>query len=134
MRIVLDTGVFYHPEALGMMPWYEPPVIVPSIVFAERSRQLAKRGADPDEFAALLQSIGATVEPLDADAAIRFTQHIHDDGKWKRLARDAMIAGHVREGDRLFTTNPRDFIEVGVSPRQIVEIPAWAERVRKRGA
>lgn len=132
MRIILNTGVFFHPEALAMLKWYAAPVVVPAVVYAERCRQIKRGGGDVDRFARLLESFGATIEPLDAEAASRYTLEMTDDERWARLARDALIAGHVRPGDRLFTTNMRDFVEVGVPVKQIVEIPSW--RTRERAA
>lgn len=39
------------------------------------------------------------------------------------LDRDAMIASHMREDDALSTTNPRDFLALGVPRDRIVRVP-----------
>ena len=128
MRIILDTGVFFYPEALAMMRWYAAPIIVPSVVFAERARQLARIGVHEEALREKLDTFGATIEALGPAEATRFATRITDDKKWARLARDAFIAGHVRDDDRLFTTNVADFVEVGVPESQILEVPAWRQR------
>ncbi len=115
-----------------MLRWYAAPVVVPVVVYAERRRQLAKAKAALDDFDRLLDEIGVTLEALGPDEAIRFTSELVDDRKWTRLARDAFIAGHVGPDDRLFTTNPRDFIELGVPETQVIEVPAWRAREREK--
>lgn len=132
MRVILDTGVFFHPEALGMMEYFLADIVVPAIVFTERARQIARDGGDVARFERLLADIGATIEPFSHNEGKQHATSISNE-HWARLARDAMIAGHVRAGDCLFTTNPRDFLDLGVPQEQIIEIPIWRtkERVRK---
>lgn len=132
MRVILDTGVFYHPEALDMLRWYAAPVVVPVVVYAERRRQLAKANADLGEFDQLLDEMGVTLEAMGPTEATRFTSTLVDDRVWTRLARDSFIAGHVGPEDRLFTTNPRDFLELGLPETQVIEVPAWRARQQKK--
>lgn len=134
MRVILDTGVFFHPEALDMLRWYAAPVIVPVVVYAERRRQLAKAKADLDEFDRLLDEMGVTLEALGPAEAIRHTSQLVDDRVWTRLARDAFIAGHVGPDDRLFTTNPRDFLDLGVPEDQVIQVPAWRVRQQRKAS
>jgi hypothetical protein len=62
--------------------------------------------------------MGIEVEPFGQDEARRFAARL-DDARWARLARDAMVAGHLRPGDLLWTTDPHDFAELGVAPARL---------------
>lgn len=122
MRIILDTGALFYPRALQAI---DPsvPVVVPAVVFLERSRQLAREGRMvPAEYRRLLRDSVWLVEPFGEEEALRTPGTRLDDAQWRRLARDAMIAGHVRPGDRLWTSNPRDFATLGVPTEQIVDV------------
>lgn len=125
VRIVLDTGVFYRPDALESLARLPHDVIVPAVVFTERARQLAKRGIDPDAFADRLAANEFSIEAYGRKQAQRFAPAIHDDGAWRRLARDAMIAGHVRreQGDVLWTTDEEDFRELGLGEEHLMVVP-----------
>lgn len=124
VRIVLDTGVFYRPDALESLASLPHDVAVPAVAFTERARQLAKRGIGPDEFADRLAANEFSIEPYGREQAQRLAPAIHDGGAWRRLARDAMIAGHVRlsQGDVLWTTNPEDFLEVGLDEKHVMSV------------
>jgi len=124
IRVILDTGVFYHPEALRQAARVEANLIVPSVVFMERARQLRRDGRDVRAFATRLVEDGYTVEPFRAAHALRYAIPLGDDRLWRRHFRDAMIAGHVGEGDELWTTNPRDFEAVGLRREQLKVVPA----------
>lgn len=122
MRVVLDTGAFFWPEALRRLSAGPEDVIVPAVVFTERCRQLTRDGRRLEEFFDLLAALQFEVEPFDKAEGLRFAIYVKDDRAWTRLARDALIAGHVREDDRLWTANARDFLTVGVPPEQIVDL------------
>jgi predicted nucleic acid-binding protein len=123
MRIVLDTGVFYRPAAIHRLAASPDDVIVPTIVLAERIRQVVRDGFDPAAFRRVIDRCPFVVEPLGEEAATRWTARLADDERWHRLARDALIGGHVGNGDVLWTTNPRDFHDVGLPEDQVVEVP-----------
>lgn len=91
-------------------------------MFTERARQLGKRGIEPEDFADRLRRNDLTIEAYGVQEASRFAPTIHEDTSWKRLARDAMIAGHVGPDDLLWTTNPSDFHEVGLPEEAIIEL------------
>lgn len=116
MRIVLDTGVFFRPAALSAL--LDKVVVIPTVVVAERRRQLARDGQDIDRFLHLLESGNFELEPFDAAHALAMPT-ITDDARWRRHARDAMIAAHVGPDDVLWTTNPKDFLALGLKPAQI---------------
>ncbi|MFP5379813.1 MAG: hypothetical protein ACLGHP_08725, partial [Vicinamibacteria bacterium] len=66
----------------------------------------------------------ARTKPFGPSPHARGTQsclpeHAIDDRLWTRHARDALIAAHLREGDELWTTNPRDFEALGVPAARI---------------
>ncbi len=122
MRIVLDTNVFFHPPALDQIGGIPHDAVVPAVAYAERVRQLARRGVTVEEFDAYLRGNDLVVEPLGPEEASRHPPRIHDDAVWARVARDALIAGHVRDGDVLWTANVRDFLDVGVPEAQVVDI------------
>ena len=126
MRTILDTGVFFQPEALEALRRLKTSVVVPAVAYAERIRQLAHRPGAQEGFRDFLREAGWVVEPFAADHADRIIAHLGhlDQARWERLARDAMIAGHVEPGDRLITTNAQDFVTLGVAPEQVVELPS----------
>lgn len=126
MRIVLDTGVFYHPEALRRAARAETELVVPAVVFMERARQLRRDGRDVRAFAVRLIEDGYLVEPFRPSHALRYAVPLDDDRLWRKHLRDAMIAGHVGPGDELWTTNPRDFEAIGVPKAQVRRVPAPA--------
>lgn len=119
MRIVVDTNVFWHLEALAELQTRVEDVVVPAVVFAERCRQRFRdRGLAPGSFRRFLDAVDFQVEPMAPDQAVRFSHRIAD-ARWPRLSRDALIAGHVGPDDVLWTANGRDFIEVGLEASQI---------------
>lgn len=123
VRIILDTGVFFRPERLVELSTRPEDVIVPVVALAERVRQLARDGRDVDAFLRALDATEIYAEPLLADAACAFVARIRDDTVWRRHSRDALIAAHVRPGDELWTTNPRDFLALGLPRASIVPVP-----------
>lgn len=123
VRIVVDTGVFFRPAALRRLAEVPYLVVVPAVAFAERVRQLAKKGVAAEDFHALLDRLGFHVEPFGAEEALRVAPHVKDDAEWRRLARDALIAGHLRAGDLLWTTDPEDFLRLGVPKEQVLAVP-----------
>lgn len=119
MRIILDTGIFFQPHVLKLATRLPHEIIVPAVVFTERARQVARDGGDPEELQRTLERNDHVVEPYGVEEARRRALEIHDDATWRRLARDAMIAGHLREDDVVWTTNPRDFVELGVPEERV---------------
>lgn len=69
------------------------------------------------------------LEPFGREEAVRILSLQASDQGWRSYARDALIAGHVRAGDHLWTTNARHFERLGVDARQLIVIaqPADAE-------
>lgn len=122
MRIVLDTGVFFRPDALRRLAKLPHHVVVPTVVLAERARHLAKAGRDPRELLEVLDTLAFHVEPLGAREALAIAPGLHDDATWKRSARDALIAGHVRGDDVLWTTNARDFVALGLAEDRVLAV------------
>lgn len=117
MRIVLDTGCFYRPAELGTLRSPRLRVVIPAVAIAERRRQLLRDRRPLDELTELLSLTGFEVEPYGRDEAS--STPFLDDARWARHARDAMIAAHVRPGDVLWTTNPKDFLALGLKPEQV---------------
>jgi hypothetical protein len=120
MRIIIDTGVLWVPQALRALAALSFDRILPAVAFAQRSRQIAKAGRSPDELQEILDRCGIQVEALSGARAARFSIGLTDDNDWARLARNALIAGHLGPDDVLWTTDPEDFRELGVSPKQIL--------------
>lgn len=121
-RIVMDTGMFFRPTALHEAARGPDDIVIPAVAYAERLRQMAARGSVPG-FQHTVADLGR-IEPFGPREADRIMPGLGglDPAAWYRLARDALIAGHVRPGDELWTTDPKDFVAVGVPERQIV---AW---------
>lgn len=126
MRDVLDTSALYRPDALRRLQKHGRPIVLPAVAFTERARQLAAQGIPPERFLRYLSENDIQVERFGWPEALRHAVALADDATWRRLARDAMIAGHVRAGDRLWTANPRDFRVLGLRDEQIVDIAAGA--------
>lgn len=122
LRIILDTGVLWRPRALEGALRLGARLVVPAVAFGERARQLQGQGVAVLQFLRSLARYGASVEPMGIAEASRYAPYIRDAASWHRLSRDAFIAGHVGRDDLLWTTNPRDFVAVGVPARQIVSI------------
>jgi hypothetical protein len=121
MSLIVDTGVFWKPAALAKLRG-KPGVVVPSIVFMERARQL-EAGGDMtlEEFAASLRSLRWTIAPFAAKEATRTARLAPmKPDRWEARARDAMIAGYVGDADVLWTFNAKDFRALGLPDRQIV--------------
>lgn len=115
MRIVLDTSAFYYTRALRRVP-RRVDVVVPAVAFTERARQLKRDGrATPAAFHRTLSERGWKIEAFREEHALR-ASHLapkHDE-EWQRLARDVLVAAHVREEDVLVTANVGDFVELGL--------------------
>lgn len=124
MRILLDTGIFWMPETLARLRESRATVVVPAVAYAERIRHLASQNRDVAPFTAFLDECNWTVEPYGAPEAERLLTRLGHLGqkRWERLARDALVAGHVKSGDKLWTTNPDDFLELGLTPSQVVTV------------
>lgn len=122
VRVVLDTGVLWRPDVLALVAKTRLPAVLPAVAYMERARQVRRDGGDVDRFRAWLAHMHIDIEPFDATAAERIAIRIEDDRVWRRLVRDAMIAGHVREDDLLYTTNPNDFVHVGLDPDRVVGV------------
>jgi len=123
MRIIVDAGVFFHPAALRKLRDQGLPRVVPAVAYAERIRQLSVRPGAVAEFDQALNDGRYAVESFGRDQARRLLSLRLNDVTWQRLARDAMIAAHVGPLDKIWTTNPRDFFELGLSKEQVVPIP-----------
>ncbi len=121
MRTILDTNVLWDRAALERILASAEDVVVPAIVFTERARQLVREGrGSAATLAALLGRLDFAIEPFGEQEGSRYAVGMVDDERWLRLARDAMIAGHVRPGDTLLTHNVRDFLDVGVAPERVM--------------
>lgn len=118
MRHILDTGVFFRPAALEELSRQRRDVIVPAVVFAERVRQLRRDNRPVEAFLEALERNHWFVESFTTLEALN-APSVRDDRLWRRHARDAMIAGHVRDGDALWTTNPEDFRLLGLRLAQL---------------
>ncbi|HEX2021368.1 MAG TPA: hypothetical protein VHH36_01540 [Candidatus Thermoplasmatota archaeon] len=115
MRLVLDTSAFYYARALRRVPRGDR-VIVPAVAFAERARQLKRDGrASPAAFHGSLADRGWKVEAFREEHALR-AAHLApvDDARWQDLARDVLVAAHVRPDDVLLTANVGDFLALGL--------------------
>jgi len=122
LRIVIDTGVFYRPAVLDALARSPHPIIVPVVALAERLRQLKRDGGDMAAFRRTLIRASVTIEPLDEPSALRHSLDLDTDAEWRKLSHDAFIAGHVQPDDELWTTNPNDFVALGVPADRIVTV------------
>lgn len=118
MTIVLDTGVFFRPQLIRALPAGEL-MVVPAIVLAERGSQLSLLGRPFHELRRFVAEAGLFVEDFGVEHAAALADRAPADPLWDRHARDVMIAAHVREDDVIWTTNPRDFLALGLRPEQV---------------
>lgn len=122
VRVIIDTGVLWYPSVLEGLSGTERDIILPVVAYSERVRQLIQSGRKERELSIILDAVGIMVEPLGLVESVKFSAAIGDDS-WERLARDAYIAGHIRDGDEIWTTNPKDFLQLGVPSPQVVAVP-----------
>lgn len=121
MRIVLDTGVLFHPKKLKELEASRSEIVLPAMAYAERVRQLHEQGRDIAQFDDWLRVSAIIVEPFGIIQARRFAARLTAKD-WRRMVRDALIAGHVNEADLLLTTNQRDFVHLGIPMDRIVQV------------
>src|ERR1700737_4281333 len=102
MSLIVDTDVFFKPAALAKLRG-KMGVVVPSIVFMERARQLEASGEMTlEQFAATLRGLRWTIAPYTAREATRTVRLAPmQQNRWEKMARDAMIAGYVGDSDVL---------------------------------
>lgn len=122
MRIVVDTNVLWNLEAVARLAEQPADLVVPAVVYAERLRQFAKQRVPRQRLDDHLARNRCHVEPFGTDEAARFVPRLTDDKAWRRLDRDAMIAGHVGPADVVWTSNPKDFLAVGLREDQVVGV------------
>lgn len=114
VRIVLDTGILFRPRALKDARETGRPVVLPAVAVAERLRHFVRDGRATPGFVEDLRAAGVDIEAFGEREATRLPTGAYEDGLWSRHSRDALIAAHLRPGDELWTTNPRDFEALGV--------------------
>lgn len=120
VRLVLDTSAFYYSRALRRIPRGSQ-VVIPAVAFTERARQLKRDGrASPATFHRSLTDRGWKIEAFREEQALR-AAHLapDDDDRWQDLARDVLVAAHVRADDILLTANGADFRELGLASAQL---------------
>lgn len=120
MRIILDTSVLWNKRLLNELATMPNEIIVPAVVFAERARQFRKNGFSVRDLQIILHANGFQIESLSAQMATKYCSEIIDDDDWKKLSRDSLIAGHIKNCDQLWTSNPKDFIKLGVDEANIL--------------
>lgn len=122
MAVIVDTSALWSKEVLHRLRDRDD-VIVPSVVFMERARQIVTGGGRLESFVQYLRRSGWPVAPFEELEALRSVRlaHVAPD-RWRALFRDAMIAGHVGPHDQLWTFNPRDFLALGIPDRQVVDL------------
>jgi hypothetical protein len=119
LRIVIDIGVFFRREIWLELAEFDDDIVLPAVAFTERARQLSRQGINPRDFQIMLHMFDIEIEPFRAQEGL-LRAVTADDDWWKLNARDALIGGHVGPSDMLWTTNPKDFIKLGINPNQIV--------------
>lgn len=120
MRVILDTGALFHPAVIYRARDERRALVLPAVAYAERRRQLLTAGRRFEEYDRLLDEARIEVEPFTRTEADRIPGL--PNAAWGRLARDAMIAAHVRPGDQLWTTNPNDFLALGLSREEVLDV------------
>lgn len=115
MKLVLDTSALWHSalwEALatasgrGLIDDGRLQVILPTVAYAERLRQLRRDGQDVDLWKRGLGASGIETEAFQDLEAERVGSSKWSEAEWREHARDALIAAHV-VGDRRAVTADR---------------------------
>lgn len=128
MKLVLDTNALWHPplwraldeaHASGLIADGQLDVVVPTLVYAERMRQLRRDGHDLERWKHDLWKTGARLEPFGAEHAENLDESAVSETTWRKHSRDLLVAAHVR-GDQTAVTD-----DVG---------PAWAGKDRVTAA
>jgi predicted nucleic acid-binding protein len=114
--------VLFHPDLLAQLSGRPETIVLPVVAYAERIRQYARNGVRPLNLRIELAACDIEIEPFFIEEADRYAPTQMDDAHWNAHARDVMIAGHVRSTDVLWTTNPKDFIAIGIPECQIYSI------------
>lgn len=122
MRILIDTGVLWLPDAMKKLSARDEDLVLPAFAYAERVRQLERTGRALAMFDDALDAARIVVEPFGRKQGHHLSRRAGDEAVWKRLAGDAMIASHLESGDVIWTTNPKDFRELGIPDEQIVVV------------
>lgn len=131
-RFVIDTGALWSPTFLRQVAKGRYDLVLPSIAYTERARQMKRDGQDIRDLDRLLRALEIAVEDFTAEKGLRVAAKVTDDAKWERLSRDALIAGHLGREDVLVTTDPDDFLDLAVPLRQILDVPGRGRRARDR--
>jgi len=120
VRVLLDTSAFYYARALRRIPRGDH-VVIPAVAFTERARQLKRdHRASPATFHRSLTERGWKIEAFREEQALRAAYLApSDEERWQDLARDVLVAAHVRADDILVTANTGDFIELGIPAAQL---------------
>lgn len=122
MSVVLDTCALWSRSALAALATCGDEVVLPAVAYTERARQWLAAGRPLSALDELLRANHIDVEPFSPAHGLRFAAHVHDDDRWRRLAHDALIAGHLGPEDQLWTGNVDDFVAVGVPREQVVAV------------
>lgn len=113
MIAVLDTSALWHRGLIrelaaarqaGLEETGDLRIILPTIVQAERSRQIAGHPAREGAWEQVLEAIQPTREPFGTAEAGRLGKRAPGQGIWREHARDFLIATHVH-GDRVGITD-----------------------------
>jgi predicted nucleic acid-binding protein len=128
MRVILDTSALFYPRGLERLRDRTDAgeIVIPVVVLLERARQLHAAGRDGlADMVRLAHAGGWRLEEYGALEARRTLGLAGlSEPAWRRLARDAMIVGHVHGGDALWTANPDDFLALGLAPGQVLDVRA----------
>lgn len=119
MRIILDTGVLSRPDAIRDLAEQEHHLILPSLALAEHARFIDRAGHSLRDLLITLRMFEVEIEPLDVEQVHRLPRGAHEDHLWEAAGREALIASHLQDHDIVWTTNPDDFLALGLRPGQV---------------
>lgn len=125
MRVILDTSALFYPAAMRRLRDEREieAVVLPTVVLLERARQLQALGRDGlSDMLRLAEAGEWKVEDYGRVEVVRTISRAPAGAAWRRLARDAMIAGHVGADDALWTANAADFRALGLGAGQLLDV------------
>lgn len=113
MKLVLDTNALWHAELMEVLGAWRlqgdraavpPGVILPSVSYVERARQIHGDQPREEAWARLLARVGPAIEPFTATEADRVAARRPSQDAWDQHGRDFLIAAHVH-GERVGVTS-----------------------------
>lgn len=121
MRILTAARARYGPKAAPVQ------VLLPSLAYAERLRQIRRDGKNETHWKRSLELAGIQIEPFRGTEADRLEAMAQQDDVWKTHARDCLIRCHVHGARTLITDDRGPAFEESVTTSSPIAARALEE-------